>query len=164
MPTSNPQEDAERLLGQLWVDGDGNTPLPVDPIRIANSLGIKVFESALDESVSGLLIKEAGQDPNIFLNDADHVNRQRFTCAHEIGHFLRRPEGEFQYVDRRDHFASAGVSPEEMYANGFAAALLMPAAHVRELHEAGFRDYEMALRFKVSVEAIKNRLNNLRLQ
>lgn len=163
MPTYSPEEDAQRLLKQSWVDAYGTVPIPVDPIRIAYSLGMQVFESPLEEDVSGLLVKHEGKDPAVYLNEADSVTRQRFTCAHEIGHFMRRPSGAFQYVDKRDAFASAGIHPEEMYANGFAAALLMPADHVRAMGERGLRDFEMALRFKVSPEAMRHRLANLGL-
>ena len=159
----NPSEDAVRLLKQVWLDGWGNIKIPVDPIRIADQLGIRVYESAMDENVSGLLIKEADKDATIFLNEDDHVHRQRFTCAHEIGHFLRRTDRAFQYVDKRDVFSSAGIDSEEIYANGFAAELLMPAESVTQFHERGMRDYEMALQFKVSLEAMRHRLNSLRL-
>lgn len=162
MPMS-PSEDAIRLLKQVWLDGWGNIKIPVDPIRIADQLGIRVYESAMDDDVSGLLIKEADKDATIFLNEEDHVHRQRFTCAHEIGHFLRRRDRAFQYVDKRDVFSSAGVDPEEIYANGFAAELLMPREAVVDYHADGLRDYEMALRFKVSLEAMRHRLNTLRL-
>lgn len=163
MPPYTPEEDAERLLGQAWVGWAGETPIPVDPIRIASGLGMQVFESPLEEDVSGLLVARVGKDPAIYLNEADSVNRQRFTCAHEIGHYMRRPAGAFQYVDKRDAFAAAGIHPEEMYANAFAAALLMPADHVRTMVDQGLKDFEMALRFKVSTEAMRHRLSNLRL-
>lgn len=166
---SNPEQDANRLLEQMWLNRWGAVELPVDPIWIAASLGIKVFESPMDEDVSGALVNDPGHVPTIFLNSADHVNRQRFTCAHEIGHFYLRglyanlTGEEFQYVDRRDLLASAGVDPEEMYANRFAAALLMPADHVKQMVEEGMRDEDMARSFKVSLEAMRIRLNNLRL-
>ncbi len=164
MPTYNAHADAERLLRQVWQDETGGIPIPVDPIQIARRLGIKVFESYLDEDVSGLLVKEVGRDPSIVLNAADSANRKRFTCAHEVGHFLRHGEDEYQYVDKRDAFASAGIGPEEMFANSFAAALLMPAAHVERLNDQGYKDYEMAVTFQVSREAMGHRLRNLGLQ
>ena len=158
MPTSNAHVDAERLLRRVWPG-----PVPVDPIKIARGLGIKVYESLLYEDVSGLLIRDKVEGPRIILNASDTVTRRRVTCAHEIGHFVRRPEGDFRYLDKRDHLAAAGTDPEEMYANAFAAALLMPAADVQELHDKGFKEYEMALKFQVSPEAMRNRLKNLHL-
>lgn len=163
MPPYTAEQDADRLLRETWLGWGGEIPVPVDPIRIADRLGIQVFEAPLEDDVSGLLVKLEGKDPNIYLNQADSVNRQRFTCAHEIGHYLRRPQGAFQYVDKRDVFASAGTHPEEVYANAFAAALLMPAEHVRAFVQEGLKDYEMAVRFKVSPEAMRYRLSNLAL-
>lgn len=157
-------DDAERILKTLWSDATGEVPLPVDPIRIARRLGIDVIEARLDPSVSAALVKERGQDPTIVLSAADSPNRKRFSCAHEIGHFLRRSTSpdEYEYVDRRDLLASSGTDPEEMYANSFAAALLMPEAEVRRFHREELADYQMAVRFAVSQDAMHYRLVNLK--
>ncbi len=55
--------------------------LPVDPFMIAQRLGIKAYTANLDERVSGMLVKRPGEDPEIYVNDSDSPNRQRFTCA-----------------------------------------------------------------------------------
>jgi Zn-dependent peptidase ImmA (M78 family) len=151
-------EDAERVLADLWDD-----TLPVDPVRIARGLGIKVVTAHLDQDVSGALVKEPQRDPTIVLNATDSPNRTRFTCAHELGHFVKRtraPE-EYTYVDHRASLAATGREPHEVYANQFAAALLMPARHVRRLDAEGLTDLQMALRFDVSLEAMQYRLQNL---
>jgi len=59
--------------------------------------------------------------------------------------------------------SSTGLDPEEVYANEFAASLLMPEDKVRSCVETGMGDLEMAIRFKVSREAMQNRLANLDL-
>ncbi len=164
MPIHDAHTDAERLLRQTWQDEVGTIPIPVDPIRIAGRLGINVYEQVLNENLAGVLMREVGKDPMIVLNEADHPNRKRFTCAHEIGHWIRKTDDEYRYFDKRDAFAAAGVDSEEMYANAFAASLLMPTAHVQDMYDQGFRDYEMALKFQVSLEAMRYRLVNLRLQ
>jgi Zn-dependent peptidase ImmA (M78 family) len=66
-------------------------------VRIARGLGIDVLDAQLDVSVSGALVKERDQDPSIVLNWIDHPNRKRFTCAHEIGHFVRRKDQPDEY-------------------------------------------------------------------
>lgn len=152
--------DAERILSQTWRSG-----LPIDPARIATRLGLDVVEALLDENVAGALVKEQGRDPLILLNQEDSSNRKRFTCAHEIGHYVRRRDNldNFEYVDRRDFLASLGQDPDEIYANAFAANLLMPRDEVKRLVDDGVSDFEMALRFGVSREAMHYRLSNMGL-
>jgi Zn-dependent peptidase ImmA (M78 family) len=139
---------------------------PVDPVLIASALGIDVLDAHLDARVSGALVKERGQDPAILLNAEDHPNRKRFTCAHEIGHFVLRSDqpDEYEYIDYRDTiYSPAGEDTEEVYANTFAAALLMPEDEVKRLHGQGKTEIEMALYFDVSREAMHYRLRNLGL-
>lgn len=151
---------AAELLDECW---DG--ALPIDPVRIARSLGIDVLDVALNEDVSGALVKKEGFDPAILLSDRDSPNRKRFTCAHELGHFIRRSEEpeKYEYVDYRDPRSSTGTDEEERFANGFAANLVMPKDAVESLHELGLPDYRMAKHFGVSREALKHRLDNLGL-
>lgn len=159
----NPIRDAERLLETVWSLGADQPPTPVDPVYIAQQLGLEVFRTNLGPGVAGLLVKRAGEDPEIHVNASDSRNRQRFTCAHELGHYIDRAgmdDESWEFVDRRDALASTGRSPREVYANGFAANLLMPAALIRRMarsHEPAIMAYE----FGVSVEAMNNRLNVL---
>lgn len=151
--------DADRILTTLWDD-----TIPVDPVRIARQLGINVLDARLGPDVAGALIKNPGQDPAIVLSSADSSHRKRFSCAHEIGHFLRRsdtPE-EYRYIDFR-RSRSRGDDLEEVYANAFAACLLMPEGAVRRLHGDDPSDVTLAVRFGVSREAMQYRLRDLGL-
>lgn len=165
--TRNPEFDADRMLETIWVKDDPSQfRLPVDPFSIAKELGISVYGESLEPDVSGLLRKHSEEDdPEIVLNASDHRNRQRFTCAHELGHFNMRSQkgsfGEWNYVDRRDVLAGAGTDPDEIYANRFAAALLMPQRAVKKLWEGEVAP--LAYKFGVSPEAMSNRLKNLGL-
>jgi len=152
---------AETILEEAW---DGT--LPIDPVRIARKLGVDVITAPLTPDVAGAIVKERGQDPSIVLNAKDSPNRQRFTCAHEIGHFvLRDALGEdYEYVDYRDIFSSTGERDDERFANAFAACLLMPEHHVRRFHDEGLSELQMALRFDVSRDAMGFRLKNLGLR
>jgi Zn-dependent peptidase ImmA (M78 family) len=153
------KKDAEAILRTVW----GGHRFPVDPVRIARALGITVLDSRLPDDVAGTIVKENGKGPLVLLNGADHSNRKRFTLAHELGHFVRRAdEGTFEYVDRRDILSAQGTDPDEIYANAFAANLLMPESEILRLHR-GERatDLELALRFGVSREAVGIRLANL---
>jgi IrrE N-terminal-like domain len=163
---TDPEADAERLLQAAWVGRFGEMVLPVDPVRIAKDLGIDVFVAPMERDVSGVLVKRPGADAVIYLNEVDHSNRQRFTCGHELGHYVRRTEDgklDYEFVDRRDKLAQSGTDPDEIYANRFAAALLMPADVIRRLHRDSTA-VELAYLFKVSEEAMKFRLANLQLR
>ncbi len=155
--------DAKRILRTAW-QVDPKVPLPVDPVRIANRLGIEVFDESLDDDISGAIVKNSGRDPVILLNAADSQNRKRFTCAHEIGHFVERPQEEqYEFVDLRGALASEGVDPHEIYANEFAACLLMPEDEVRAMKKSGDIPAQMAAKFRVSSDAMTYRLKNLDL-
>ncbi len=116
-----------------------------------------------------VLLKKLGEDPEIYLNERDSKNRQRFTCAHELGHYVKRSsmgQEEWEDVDLRDAFSSTGRDPDERYANQFAAALLMPKPAVkREVKRLKDRRLAPALapRFGVSADAMHYRLENLGL-
>jgi predicted transcriptional regulator len=161
--TLDPEREAQQLLSTAW---DGR-PLPVDPIQIAQQLGIKVSTAGLDEGVAGMLRKRPGFDPEIFINGHDSLNRQRFTVAHELGHYVKRiaaREDEWEHVDYRDTLASAGTDPDEVFANRFAAGLLMPKAEIERLkRDHGYGPATLALEFGVSAEAMSFRLTNLGL-
>src|SRR3954469_4734973 len=91
--TMEAENDAWELLEKAWLqDGTSRPHLPVDPFAIARKLGIQVFiDYGLPGEVSGMLRKRSGyQDPEILLNANDSRNRQRFTCAHELGHYNQR--------------------------------------------------------------------------
>ncbi len=104
----------------------------------------------------------------IALHSEDHPNRKRFSCAHEIGHFVARAESgnaeEYEFIDYRGSLAAQGTDPEEVFANQFAANLLMPKATVQKLHKEGKSHIELALFFGVSAEAMQYRLNKLGLR
>ncbi|WP_223587490.1 ImmA/IrrE family metallo-endopeptidase [Microbacterium sp. OVT16B] len=130
-------------------------------------MGANVLRATLDDDVSGLLVKEPSDEAaTIYLNSDDHERRQRFTCAHELGHLSRRgsiPGERLGYVDSRDLESRTGKNPEEVWANQFAAELLMPAAAVRALWAQGESPSKLARVFGVSPAALEVRLSNLGL-
>ncbi len=161
-----PDVEAARILRSVWAELVGAIRIPVDPVVIARELGIDVFEAEMHPSISGAIRKMPNVDPAIILNRDDSDNRQRFTCAHEMGHYVLnsdRPE-MFEYVDYRDEESSTGTHDEERFANQFAAALLMPADQVRKRYSAEASTVELAFHFRVSQEAMVNRLKNLGLK
>ena len=119
---------------------------------------------------SGFLLVEGGK-ATIGINKRHHKNRQRFTAAHELGHYLlHASEGDSFFVDKSYHrspLSSAGTNKHEIEANRFAANLLMPKAFlIQDASELELMDkdiYELAKNYGVSEEAMALRLAKLRL-
>lgn len=166
MTNRSPTQDANEVLRTYWANDEGTIPVPVDPIAIAHKLGIKVYTADLEANVSGMLFMWADKDPEVYLSGSDSYARQRFTCAHEIGHWRKRiAEGvlDEQHVDLRGTLASQGTEPSEIYANRFAAELLMPEVEIRKLVDAGYGTVAIADKLRVSVDAAAFRLKNLKI-
>jgi Zn-dependent peptidase ImmA (M78 family) len=150
--------DAERFLKASWFSG-----VPVDPVTIARRSGVNVVYAPLDKETLGAFLKRPDETPTILINKDDPENRKRFTCAHELGHYNRRKDetGEYHTIDLRSPLSATGADPEEIYANEFAASLLMPPADLKIFLQFGLSDAELAERFKVSREAMEYRIVNL---
>lgn len=160
------EEESARLLAARPLG-----ELPVNVRAIAKSLGIALEFANFDDEVSGVLVRTADATM-IGVNWSHHPNRQRFTIAHEIGHYLLHPGGTF--VDKsttarfRDRQAGSGSEVEEREANRFAATLLMPAEAIEKASAAfpfaiddedQLRDFSD--RFGVSSQAMLIRLKEL---
>ena len=166
MPKS--EEQAAKLLRENDVR---RAPVPVE--KIAQSLGIDVRFAPTSDDVSGALIRD-GRTAVIAVNSAQHDNRQRFTIAHEIGHFVmhkhthRHIDEDFR-IDYRNAESSEATKRSEIEANRFAAALLMPEAFIRRDLLRMVRDevnaddtiQTLSIRYKVSKRAMELRLLNL---
>jgi Zn-dependent peptidase ImmA (M78 family) len=164
---TDPESDARQLLFAVWTSDEGSIQLPVDPFVIAQKLGIKAYAAGLDEGISGMLVKRAGEDPEIYVHASDSTNRRRFTCAHELGHYYKRSatgDTAWEYVEHRDLLTSAGNDPEEIYANKFAASLLMPSEEIKRRFDEGCAVPTLAYEFGVSEDAMRFRLVNLGLK
>ena len=159
--TDDPEAEAQELLHTVW----GGPRLPVDPIYIAQRLGVQTFKAGLDRGISGMLVKRPGQDPVIYLNSSDSISRQRFTCAHELGHYVKRiaaGEEDWEHIDHRDALSASGTDQDEIFANRFAASLLMPRDEVKRLKRQ-YGPAALAYEFGVSEDAMSFRLANLNL-
>lgn len=152
---------------------------PVNVEDIAERLGVVIARHHFAGSESGFALRD-DQRCIIGVNTRTSRKRQRFTIAHEIGH-LTLHEGTPLIVDhniridRRNEVSSIGTDSQEIEANAFGAALLMPHTfvidHVKEfvarMDESGgdfSRDRfiaELARDFDVSTEAMGFRLINL---
>lgn len=157
--------EAERVLRVHAV----TTP-PVDVEGIAERLGLQVLRITKANGPLGQLIPE---QQLIVVNTRDgRATRERFTVAHEVGHWcLRHHERDIieflddtMEEDPSQH--SLKLPPHEQEANAFASALLMPAAMVREAVRAQGRRLDvdaLAIQFRVSLQAMWWRVMDLRL-
>ncbi len=172
------RELVELLLAKRNVK---QAPVPVE--KIARSYDIQIKIDEVDDDLSGFLFrdKKAGRTV-IGANKAHHRNRQRFTIAHELGHYLLH-EGETVHLDHyrgavtvnlRNSESATGVDDDEREANLFAAELLMPAKFLeqdlrgRDLDLLDLDDDDdvflkkLAKKYAVSPQALTYRLANLK--
>jgi Zn-dependent peptidase ImmA (M78 family) len=164
----DPEEAAEELRRQH----DGG--IPVNVHRLAQACGLTVTPQELEDEVSGMLIIQDGAG-TIGVNQTHPKNRQRFSIAHELGHWRLHSTTSSVFLDTtsvffRDRESAEGVSMQEIEANKFAAALLMPGQALRDAVGSGPLDpfdeltfRRLAARFSVSVQALGIRLARLDL-
>ena len=163
---------AERILTDQRITG-----LPINVEALARSNGILVVRRRFEDGdVSGILFRD--RDHHIIgVNSAHAAARQRFTIAHELGHWALHPGREIILdvpvrVNLRDKTSSMASDLEEIEANAFAAAILMPEQMIRDqlnrLPPSQRREPDatatvLAKIFKVSTSALSFRLINLGL-
>ena len=114
----------EQLLDEHEVD---EAPVRIEVMVRRKGIELKI---GLLGDKSGLFVRRTGNDL-IAVNSAQPRTRQRFTIAHELGHYLLHASmlshsDEAFVVKYRDDVSSSGRSIEEVEANYFAASLLMP--------------------------------------
>lgn len=153
---------------------------PVDIKKIADNLKIQIVEQNAEDEVAGFLLKDFdSKNALIGVNTHHHPNRQRFTIAHELGHyFLHDYEGVHfdskttglrMYL--RNEKSTTGTDLEEREANLFAAELLMPESLLRDdlaeveavylIDDNDETIRNLAEQYGVSVRALTYRLANL---
>ncbi|MCK1515074.1 ImmA/IrrE family metallo-endopeptidase [Bradyrhizobium sp. 190] len=161
------RHEATNILEEFGVK---KPPVPVE--KIATSLGARLKYSPFDGELAGMLIR-SDEGTVIGVNSLHHMNRQRFTIAHECGHLLLH-KGIDVHIDRsfrvnkRDEKSSQAIDPEEIEANRFAAELLMPYDmivkdlvdyHIDIEDEGQLK--ELADKYQVSVQALTHRITNV---
>lgn len=144
------KESADSILRALGM----STP-PVDPFAVASQLGAKLYVVPDAQWDGALEVKDV---PHIYIKGKAHLNRQRFTCAHELGHLILHD----LTVAWRDKFEKGKKPRVEKEADAFAAELLMPAWMMQAY--VPFTSYEdLPKLFGVSKQSMSIRLSNLGL-
>jgi Zn-dependent peptidase ImmA (M78 family) len=140
---------------------------PVDVNGLVIALGVMQERAFLPPDISGM-IERRGGGYVITVNALDSITRQRFTTAHELGHYMLHRDriGDGIADDRAYRSSSSGkyrntrIGPrEETQANAFAANVLMPFDLIERLKKEGYRTpSELAKRLVVSEQAMAIRL------
>ena len=144
MNNMKPQMRIEKQAMELLRKADAVTvPVPLE--RVTQYLQLETEAAALGDDVSGLLVI-TGARGLIGYNSEQSRVRQRFTVAHEVGHYVLHSDKEGLFIDKqytavfkRDQNSSTGEDLREIQANQFAAALLMPEDLL--VREMGFYEF-----------------------
>jgi Zn-dependent peptidase ImmA (M78 family) len=149
------------------------TSIPIDPVILANRLGMTVHNAKFsDDNIVGMIAKR-GDNLTLLVNQSDPPYRKRFTIAHELGHHFLHLLEDGEFVDseadlfRQPREDQKDITPErrkEIQANMFAAALLMPEAEVVASWQDCRSVEEMARIFNVSESAMGIRVDQLGLE
>lgn len=154
--TERPEEVAVRYM---------RSSPPTDLVGLARDLGLEIAVADLGDIAGSIERRNinGGSKYVISLNAADSLNRQRFTLAHEIAHYIKHRH--IMEGGLRDNRMYRSHLPEslEWEANRYAAGLLMPLSAMRKLYGEGLREpADFASRLQVSEEAASIRLGQLK--
>lgn len=141
----------------------------VDPIVEASAYGINVLADTFDppklKSGENGMIAKNGEDVTIYVYPNDILERQRFTIAHELGHFMcgHLTEDKPMFRDGNKEYSRDNYDIQEYEANNYAAELLMPKEKIDFLiNQKGITTIEeLADILIVSYTAMRIRLKNL---
>ena len=116
---------------EAFLRDEGITAFPVDRFAIARSRDIEVEpKPGTTGGVSGMLLRHGDSFGILYATHVKSEGFQRFSIAHELGHYFL--DGHIDHIlpDDGVHTSHAGFvsgDPYELEADQFAAGLLMPA-------------------------------------
>ncbi|MEA3009921.1 MAG: hypothetical protein QOJ91_1613 [Sphingomonadales bacterium] len=150
--------DPMKVIERHW----NSSPVPIE--AIIQEIGLKLDREVLDENISGFIERQADGGYRIVVNAFHSDTRQRFTAAHELGHYIYHREFLGEGVgDNRAYRAEGPARPNpnirplhERQANSFAANVLMPRHRLTDVGAQATA--ALAQQFKVSPEAMRIRL------
>jgi len=132
--------------------GAKEAPIQVEDVAKLFSIKILPYDD-FPESISGMIVQES-TGVLIGVNSKHAKVRQRFTVAHELGHFLSGHD-DLKIVD--DLYDKDTVKERE--ANEFAAELLMPYDILKtDVQKGGMDIPALSKKYFVSEQAMSIRL------
>lgn len=162
------QQAASRYRSPFEIAADFMGDAPVDLHKMATALGLQVAaERSMTDATSGYITRDdgpKGETHRIAINARDGWQRQRFTLAHEIAHFLLHRDIIDTGIEDDRMYRSRLSDRFEREANTVAAQLLMPPHMILTDWRQGIRDVRtLAAKYGVSEPAMAIRLRELRL-
>lgn len=157
--TARPNRSGARKEARKLVEMFSSPSIPV--VEVAERNGVNVVFSDMGkfaEAVAGLLDFNAKR---IYVNKADPPSRQRFTIAHELGHWILHKEAfrfdpdAYPVLPRFQHVEESNAFEQE--ANAFASELLVPEHLLKQVRDAPVT--VLASVFDVSRTMMEFRLN-----
>ena len=135
------RNEAQRVLLEVGI-----TEPPVRLSILADYYVFKIEMEDWPEKYEGKLER----DNRIIRVNRNHFRaKQRFTIAHEFGHYFLHRTGDFFDDGQQDR-----KRDQEKEANAFAAELLMPYEWVRHDYETITDPNELARKYEVSKQAM----------
>lgn len=119
---TDPEKMAAAYLAQYF--GNQQIEYPLKPFRMLKDEGI-LFSLMDFKKLEGVYIPPSSDNdvPLVGINANRPVTRQRFSAAHELCH-------HFRDADRQISCPIGSQNAIEKFAEGFAAALLMPERRI----------------------------------
>ena len=159
---------AEELAVELRTRlGLGLGPIPDLESILELELGLRIFVRPIASEISGVYGYHPEIGACVLLNSNHPATRRRWTLAHELAHFMTSRLAPSVMHDGPHH-----KNADDLFADAFAAAFLMPNATVRRLfdeyvgREGNFAARHLVLgarRLNVSLEAFSRQLEILEL-
>lgn len=131
--------------------------LPVKMSSLCENLGVDVrlyIPNGDNDGCCGMI----EGIPTIYVSSLVSPQRQRFTCAHELGHILFGDVGKHGLINREP---SPNDNPIEQRANVFASRLLAPMIVLHELNVQSAEDISRLC--DISIVAAQIRFERLTL-
>lgn len=150
----------EDLTSRILVNNDMYN-IPVDPVKIAKTYDILVYEGNLNNKIAGAIRYYKDEDKfEILVNKNDPKTKQRFTIAEELGYYilyeekLKENEIHINLIDKE-------INEEEKEVEYFAGALLINKTLLENVYNSSSTILELSELFKVSVSSMTVRLDIL---
>lgn len=158
---SNNRDQAMSLLKMAKI-----TDAPVDVEKIAKLLGFTIIESDFPDNYSGEIFIE-DKVKSIGINKNHTKKRQRFSIAHELGHYLNAHQyfdEDGKMLEDTEFDYNNPIHRQEKEANMFASELLIPKEFlIKDLNTFGLDIDKLTEKYQVSEQAMWIRLTSLRL-
>ncbi len=156
-------EKIEKMTEEILIKND-IYKIPADIIAIAKNNNINVYKMDMpNDNIMGIIRYDSKSDSFIIaLNKKLSLNQQRFTLAHELGHFFLNRK-ELQSEELHIDIMYRITDEEEKEVEYFAGALLMNKTLLEKTYEKIKDIKDLAKLFEVSESDMTYRLKILEM-